>query len=38
VGCEEATRVRVTLEWREADAEALPFVDSEFDVVLSCAG
>ena len=24
--------------WREADAEALPFADSEFDVVLSCVG
>ncbi len=26
------------LEWREADAEALPFPDDEFDVVLSCVG
>jgi len=26
------------LEWREADAEALPFADGEFDVVLSCLG
>ncbi len=26
------------LEWREADAEALPFGDGEFDVVLSCVG
>lgn len=26
------------LEWREADAEALPFADGEFDVVLSCVG
>ncbi len=24
--------------WREADAEALPFADDEFDVVLSCVG
>jgi 2-polyprenyl-3-methyl-5-hydroxy-6-metoxy-1,4-benzoquinol methylase len=36
----EAGRARaaergVTLEWREADAEALPFADGEFDVVLS---
>lgn len=28
----------VKLEWREADAEALPFADSEFDVVMSCVG
>ena len=26
------------LEWREADAEALPFADGEFDTVLSCVG
>ncbi|GAA0548799.1 class I SAM-dependent methyltransferase [Actinomadura livida] len=26
------------LEWREADAEALPFGDAEFDIVLSCVG
>ncbi|KIS28466.1 hypothetical protein TV39_04900 [Arthrobacter sp. SPG23] len=26
------------LEWKEADAEALPFGDSEFDVVMSCLG
>jgi SAM-dependent methyltransferase len=26
------------LEWREADAEKLPFADGEFDVVLSCVG
>jgi SAM-dependent methyltransferase len=28
----------VGLEWRVADAEALPFRDAEFDVVLSCVG
>lgn len=28
----------VSLEWREADAEALPFEDGEFDVVTSCFG
>lgn len=28
----------VQLEWREADAEALPFDDGEFDVVTSCFG
>ncbi|MFF7178042.1 methyltransferase domain-containing protein [Streptomyces sp. NPDC008121] len=26
------------LEWREADAEALPFTDGEFDTVMSCVG
>jgi ubiquinone/menaquinone biosynthesis C-methylase UbiE len=26
------------LEWREANAHALPFSDSEFDVVMSCIG
>lgn len=26
------------LEWREADAEALPFADAEFDTVMSCVG
>jgi SAM-dependent methyltransferase len=26
------------VDWREADAEALPFADDEFDVVLSCVG
>lgn len=28
----------VTLDWRQADAEALPFADGEFDAVLSCVG
>ena len=28
----------VELEWTEADAEALPFADGEFDVVMSCVG
>ena len=28
----------VTLDWQEANAEALPFGDGEFDVVLSCIG
>lgn len=28
----------VELEWVEADAEALPFGDNEFDVVVSCLG
>jgi SAM-dependent methyltransferase len=26
------------VEWRQADAEALPFADGEFDVVMSCVG
>ncbi|MEU8774170.1 class I SAM-dependent methyltransferase [Streptomyces sp. NPDC048606] len=26
------------LEWREADAESLPFEDGEFDTVMSCVG
>ncbi|MFG2874750.1 class I SAM-dependent methyltransferase [Streptomyces sp. NPDC048337] len=26
------------LEWREADAESLPFADGEFDIVMSCVG
>jgi SAM-dependent methyltransferase len=28
----------VTVEWEEADAEALPYDDGAFDVVLSCVG
>ena len=28
----------VALEWVEADAEAMPFADSSFDVVMSCVG
>lgn len=28
----------VELDWREANAEALPFADAEFDAVLSCIG
>jgi SAM-dependent methyltransferase len=37
-GRARAARLGVELEWREADAEALPFADGEFDVVLSCIG
>lgn len=33
-----AVRRGATLEWRAADAEALPFADGEFDTVLSCVG
>jgi ubiquinone/menaquinone biosynthesis C-methylase UbiE len=28
----------VTVEWVEADAEAMPFADNSFDVVMSCVG
>ena len=37
-GRAEAARLGAELEWRQADAEALPFADGEFDVVLSCVG
>jgi len=37
-GREQAAQRGVEVQWREADAEALPFADGEFDVVLSCVG
>lgn len=37
-GRRRAAQFGVTIEWREADAEALPFEDGEFDVVISCVG
>ena len=37
-GRERAVQLGVEVEWHEADAEGLPFADSEFDVVLSCVG
>lgn len=37
-GRDHAAARGATLEWREADAEALPFPDNEFDVVMSCVG
>jgi SAM-dependent methyltransferase len=37
-GRQEAERRGVQVDWRQADAEALPFADGEFDVVLSCVG
>ena len=37
-GREFAARHGVELDWQEADAEALPFADGSFDVVLSCVG
>jgi SAM-dependent methyltransferase len=33
-----ATERGVAVEWVEADAEALPFPDNHFDVVMSCVG
>jgi SAM-dependent methyltransferase len=38
VGRRIATDRGVELEWVEADAEALPFADDSFDVVMSCVG
>ncbi|TDC83672.1 class I SAM-dependent methyltransferase [Actinomadura sp. 7K507] len=37
-GRKQAARQGITLEWQEADAEALPFKDAEFDAVISCVG
>ncbi len=37
-GRREARRLGVAVEWVEADAEALPFGDGEFDVVTSSVG
>lgn len=37
-GRRQAADRGVELEWVEADAEALPFEDNEFDVVTSCLG
>lgn len=37
-GRQQARRLGVSVEWREADAEALPFDDGEFDAVISCVG
>ncbi len=34
----EAEREGVSLTWEVGDAEALPYADGEFDVVLSCVG
>lgn len=38
VGRQRADALGVELEWREADAEALPFGDGEFDAVISTVG
>lgn len=37
-GRRAASERNVDIDWREADAEALPFPDGAFDVVLSCVG
>lgn len=38
VGRRQAESHGLALEWREADAEALPFGDAEFDAAISCVG
>jgi ubiquinone/menaquinone biosynthesis C-methylase UbiE len=38
IGKRHAEQQSADLEWREADAEALPFADDEFDTVVSCVG
>lgn len=37
-GRDKAARAGVSVEWREGDAEGLPFADGQFDVVVSCVG
>ncbi|MDJ0361964.1 class I SAM-dependent methyltransferase [Rhodococcus sp. H29-C3] len=37
-GRELAAAQQVDLEWIQGDAEALPFADNEFDIVMSCVG
>ena len=37
-GRQRAEALGVDLEWRQADAEALPFADGEFDTVMSTVG
>lgn len=37
-GRQNAASQGLTLEWREADCEALPFDDGSFDAVISCLG
>jgi SAM-dependent methyltransferase len=37
-GSDIAARRGIALRWQEANAEALPFADEEFDIVLSCIG
>jgi SAM-dependent methyltransferase len=37
-GRQAAKKLGANIEWREADAEAMPFADAEFDHVISCVG
>ncbi|CRK52292.1 conserved hypothetical protein [Rhodococcus sp. RD6.2] len=37
-GRRQADSLGLSLDWREANAEALPFADGEFDSVISCVG
>ena len=37
-GRARAAALGMQIEWREADAEALPFADGQFDTVMSCLG
>jgi SAM-dependent methyltransferase len=37
-GQRQAVQQGIELEWRQADAEALPFGDGQFDIVMSCLG
>lgn len=37
-GRRQAAGLGLDVEWREADAEALPFADGGFDAVISCVG
>jgi ubiquinone/menaquinone biosynthesis C-methylase UbiE len=37
-GQRQASQQGIELEWRQADAEALPFGDDQFDIVMSCLG
>jgi SAM-dependent methyltransferase len=38
VGRRHAEAQDLMIDWQEADAEALPFADADFDVVMSCVG
>jgi len=37
-GRQEAKQLGTNVDWREADAEAMPFANAEFDHVISCVG